>query len=118
MVSLLVRHRPALRVIYRRAYLERESGAGAPVTIAIKGQAPLIAGGLYLDLGLHYVRDQLVSTGDPRALGPADALEAFLTHQSTFQVRPPLAISPLAAAIVELGEPSTEHGGQAERNRR
>jgi hypothetical protein len=44
--KLLVEHRSQLRKIYRRAYLERESGAGRPVRIKIGSHKQFYAKGI------------------------------------------------------------------------
>jgi hypothetical protein len=117
LVALLSRHRNVLRSIYRRAYLDRQSGAGAPVVVKITGRPPIRAHGLFLDLRIGYVNERLVNKGRPRALAPAEAVRSFLRHGVTIQVRPPLAISRLAEAIVRLSAAGTRPSFQRRRSK-
>jgi hypothetical protein len=101
-VNVLVEHRAQLRSIYRRAYLERESGTGRPMQIKVGDHQEFYVKGIFLDLNFCYVDDQLVSQGGPRVLNPAEAIQAFIEQNPKAQIRPPFPLSPLASQIVEL----------------
>jgi hypothetical protein len=76
--KVLVEHRAQLRKIYRRAYVERESGAGRPVQIKVGSHKQFDAKGIYLDLNFSYTGDQLVSSGGPHALDVAEAIQVYI----------------------------------------
>ena len=59
--QILADLRTKLRPIYRRAYIERESGLGAPCTIRFGGKRKSRVAGVYLDLNSHVCRDGLPS---------------------------------------------------------
>jgi hypothetical protein len=101
-VNVLVKHRLELRSIYRRAYVERETGAGQPICVTISGGERFYAKGLFLDLNFSYVDDRLVSVSGPRALTPAEALHAYLSQRPGSQIRPPIALSEIASELIEL----------------
>jgi hypothetical protein len=98
-VGILVDHRPDLRLIYRRAYLERDHGLGQLVQLKISGRDPIEISGVYLDMNFRFANDRLTSDG-PRAIGPADAVHAFVRQTHRARVGTPLPISALATEIV------------------
>lgn len=100
-VGVLAEYRPGLRSTYRRAYLERDSGLGQPVQLLISGHEPIEIRGIYLDMNFQFVNDCLTSDG-PRALGPAEAVYAFLGQSHHARVGTPLPISALASEIVTV----------------
>lgn len=100
-INVLAKNRVELRSIYRRAYAERETGAGQPICIRADNEQ-FFAKGLFLDLNFSYVDDRLVSLGGPRALTPAEALHAYLSQRPGSQIRPPIALSEIATLLVGL----------------
>ena len=102
-VSVLVEHRAELRSIYLRAFLERETGTGRPVKMKFGIHAPFYVKGIFLDLNFCYIDDQLVCSGEPRALDPAEALRSYLEQsfgkpESVLR----LPLSKIASEIVKL----------------
>jgi hypothetical protein len=100
-INVLAKHRVELRSIYRRAYAERETGAGQPICIRAANEL-FFSKGLFLDLNFSYLNDRLVSLGGPRALTPTEALRAYLSQRPGSQIRPPIALSEIATVLVGL----------------
>jgi hypothetical protein len=100
----LIRFRNDLYVSYRRAYLERASGLGAPIVVMVKGGDKLAfdMDGVYLDLQLKYAGGQLHSIGPPRTLAPFDALAWFAQTELPERAHPPLNLSRLALKVAAL----------------
>ena len=107
-VGLLAHHRSAFRPLYRRAWLERESGLGAPRGVRIDGSAPSQISGTYLDLALMYSSSGALVIAEPRLLDPRQALAYFMAHHQSVYPRPPLPVSQYAQDIVHLAENAPE----------
>ena len=105
---LLSEFRTELRRIYRIAYLQRRSGMGAPVDIALPGEPRFRASGIWLDLRLRYFETGVLSSSGPCALGPAAALKEFVRHGRDRFFRPLISLSDLAEAVVELAPAAPE----------
>ena len=107
-VGLLAEGRSVLRSYYRRAWLERESGIGAPRNLLIDERTPRRISGAYLDLSLQYNSSGALLATEPRLLNPVEALDYYMAgHQSVYP-RPPLPISQFAADVVRLAENAPE----------
>jgi hypothetical protein len=103
-VRLLAEGRPRLRPHYRRAWLERESGVGAPHDLLIDRKTSRRINGAYLELSLMYTGTGVLLATEPRLLDPVEALDYYMAgHQSVYP-RPPLPISQFAADVVRLAE--------------
>jgi hypothetical protein len=113
-VQILANLRTKLRPIYRRAFIEKESGLGAPCPIEIPGKRKFMMAGVYLDLNLSYVETGFLLHAEPRAIGPADALELFGTVHRAQHRRGPINLSELAEDVVRLGTnaPQIKRGRQ------
>lgn len=106
---LLSRLRSELYPIYRRAFSERKTGQGAPKRIRIEGEGKeYLASGIWLDLRLLYLESGVLSTGGPKALGPAAAIKEFVMHGRERYLRPMIMLSDIAAAVVDLAEDPPE----------
>jgi hypothetical protein len=113
-VQLLANLRSKLRPIYRQAYIERNSGLGAPCLVKLPRRRPFNVAGVYLDLGLMYVETGFLLHGHPKAIGPADAVELFGTAHLAQQKRGLINLSELAEDVVKLasGAPEIRRGRQ------
>jgi hypothetical protein len=107
-VQVLANLRTKLRPIYRRAYIERESGLGTPCRVKLRGKRHFMITGVYLDLNLMYVETGFLLHGEPKALAPADALELFGTAHRTQRIRGLIQLSELAEDVVKLAESAPE----------
>ena len=107
-VALLAQGRGMLRPLYRRAWLERDSGVGAPRQVSVEGSITSRISGAYLDLSLSYTSYGMLHATEPRLLNPANAFEYFMAHQTSLYARPPLPISQYAENIVRLAEGAPE----------
>ena len=111
-VKVLAKERTTLRPLYRRAYAERDSAAGAPVEVLV-GDKRRRARGLWLDLGISY-RNGLLTIATPKALGPAKAVEAFITRHRFQYVVGLIPLSEIAEEVMRLAsEPPDIHRGRA-----
>lgn len=103
-VGLLAFHRILLRSHYRRAWLERECGLGAPRTVVIEGITERRISGVYLTLELSYNSYGALSMIEPKLIDPVDAFDHYLSFHRSVYPRPPLPISQIAEDIVRLAE--------------
>lgn len=109
-IGSLIRFRRRLYDAYRKAYLESDTGTGAPIVVVAKGvERRFTMRGVYLDLQLAYSvaqhsAGQLVSVGPPRILAPFEALEWFATAASPARAHPPLNLSEIAVQLAALME--------------
>jgi hypothetical protein len=109
-VSLLTCDREKLRLIYRKAFLDAESGLGAPYEIpAPQGRHPksIAISGLYLDFSATARVNGLLMAMSPRALDPWEALQRYM---GVYQLHmfPLIRISQLATEAVRLAEKAPE----------
>jgi hypothetical protein len=73
----IIQHRPRLRQLYRRAYVQRYGGAGKPVAIRIEGHSTIDVRGLFLHLDINFFGGRLVRFGPPQLLPFTEALGLF-----------------------------------------
>jgi hypothetical protein len=110
-VGLLSRDREKLRSIYRRAFLEAESGLGAPLEIRCPDDRRLPnsinISGLYLDFSAMARVNGMLMAMSPRALDPWQALGRYMGvyQQHMF---PLIRISQLATEAARLAENAPE----------
>jgi hypothetical protein len=107
-VGLLAFHRTLLRSHYRRAWLERECGLGAPRKVVIEGITERNISGTYLTLELMYNSHGALTMIEPRLIDPADAFDHYMGLHRQVYPRPPLPISQIADDIVRLAEGAPE----------
>jgi hypothetical protein len=107
-VGLLAFHRTLLRSHYRRAWLERECGLGAPRKVVIEGITERNISGTYLTLELMYNSHGALTMIEPRLIDPADAFDHYMGLHRQVYPRPPLPISQIADDIVGLAEGAPE----------
>ena len=96
----LVRYRHALYQCYRRAYIERNSGLGAPIKPKVAGRKPFVARGVFLDLQIDFSGGTLTAFGPPRLLSPYDAFEVFVERDVAGRVLLPINLSLLSERLV------------------
>jgi hypothetical protein len=107
-VGLLAFHRTLLRAHYRKAWLERDSGLGAPMKVVIDGTAERQMRGNYLDLQLRYDSRGPLTMREPQLIGPVDAFDHYMGFHQQVYPRPPLPISQFAEDIVRLAGDAPE----------
>ena len=100
----LVRFRHELYGLYRRAYLEYETGLGAPVQISVPGRTELEISGVWLDLRIRFGGRRTFEFGPPRLLSPFEALRVFSKLDTPGRAHLPLNLSSLAIGLVECAE--------------
>jgi hypothetical protein len=96
----IIRYRHQLNRLYRRAYEQRCSGLGRPLTIRQGNRRLVELRGLYLDLNINFSGGRLVRFGPPKLLSCGQALERF--GESTGRTFPPMNLSLLSERVVNL----------------
>lgn len=96
----IIGHRRLLYRCYRRAYLDRESGIGAPIRFSAPHHALIIARGAFLDLKIDFSGGVLSRFGPPTLLSPNQALAAFVEHDIATRSLLPINLSLLAERLV------------------
>lgn len=107
-ISLLTNHRKKLRLIYRRAFLEAESGLGAPLEIRAADGRSMNISGLYLDFSATARVKGMLATLAPTALAPWEALQRYMGLYIGVHMFPIIRISQLATEAVRLAEAAPE----------
>jgi hypothetical protein len=107
-VSLLTSHRKKLRPIYRRAFLEADSGLGAPVEIRSADGRNMAVSGLYLDFSATARINGTLAALAPTALPPWEALQRYMGLYVGLHMFPLIRISQLATEAVRLAEAAPE----------
>lgn len=110
----IVRYRGQLQRIYRRAYVERRSGAGSPIIVEATDRAPIELRGLFLDLDIRFSAGHLVRFGPPKLLTCIEALELFSESTLTRRTFLPMSLSLLSeqVAALALAAPTVRSGPQ------
>jgi hypothetical protein len=107
-VSLLASHRKKLRLIYRRGFLEAESGLGTPLEIRSADGRTMNISGLYLDFLATARVNGMLATLAPTALAPWEALQRYMGLYISVHMFPLIRISQLATEAVRLAEAAPE----------
>jgi hypothetical protein len=99
-VKQIVRFRKTLYRHYQRAYSERLTKLGSPISIAAKGKKPIDLRGVFLDLQIDFSSGKLARFGPPRLISPFEALAIFA--ESDLAARPflPINLSALSERLV------------------
>jgi hypothetical protein len=98
----IIRHRTSFYRHYRRAYMERRTGLGAPILIEWPGKGTISLRGVFLDAGINFSGGRLVSSGRPKLLSPFEALAMFATRDNAARPFLPINLSSLAERVVAL----------------
>jgi hypothetical protein len=107
-VALLAENRSILRPCYRQAWMDRNSGLGAPRSVEIEGSGQTQIAGTYLDLSLTYSPQGFLRFAQPVLLDPVQAFDSYMAFHRLVYPRPPLPISQIAEGIVQLAESAPE----------
>ena len=107
-MSLLTNHRKKLRLLYRRAFLEAESGLGTPMEIRSADGRSMKISGLYLDFSATARVNGMLATLGPTALSPWEALQRYMGPYMSVHMFPLIRISQLATEAVRLAEAAPE----------
>jgi hypothetical protein len=96
----IIRYRRSLYRHYRRAYADRISGLGAPVTAKIAGHLPITMRGVFLDLRINFAGGTLTAFGPPKLLSPYEALSIFAERDLAARAFLPINLSLIAERLV------------------
>ena len=107
-VGLLAQYRSILRLHYRKAWLERDTGLGAPRKVVIDDATERRISGTYLALDMRYTPQGLLIMIEPKLVDAFAAFDQYMALHQTVYPRPPLPISQIADDIVGLAEDSPE----------
>jgi hypothetical protein len=99
-LSEIIRYRRMLYKHYIRAYLERQSGIGAPIRLSALHHLPITAKGVFLDLQIDFSGGVLTRFGPPVLLSPHQALAAFASQDIAVRALLPINLSLLAERVV------------------
>jgi len=122
----IVDYRAHLYRCYRRAYVERQSGAGKPTFIVTEDCEPVELRGLYLDLNIEFAGGHLVRFGPPKLLSSTETLLRFSKSAVSGRAFLPLALSLLSERVAALalrapeirsGPPKFSHSTTRSKNR-
>jgi hypothetical protein len=98
----IIGNRKSLYRHYRRAYIQRNSGMGAPIIVETNGRAPIEMRGVFLDLQINFSGGRLVSFGPPKSLSPFEAIERFSERDLAARAFLPINLSLLSERVVTL----------------
>jgi hypothetical protein len=98
----IIRYRGSMYSRYRRAYVERSTGIGAPIALKTRGDPPICIRGVFLDFQLNFSGGRLVKFGPPRALSPHAAASVFAKGRIAARALLPISLSPLSERVVGL----------------
>jgi hypothetical protein len=98
----IIQHRSHLDRLYRRAYEQRNSGAGSPIVIAADRYKRIVFRGLFLDLNIKFSGGHLICFGPPRLLPPIQALNQFNENIALARPFTPISLSILSEKIISL----------------
>lgn len=113
-VHLLAGCRGELRDAFLRAWTERESWKGKPISVDLPGVHPIKVRGVWLDPHLRYIDAQTVSVGPIDVISPAKALTTIVGAGRQMMFRDPINLSNIAEEIVRLAKiaPEIKRGRQ------
>jgi hypothetical protein len=98
----IVRYRRTLYRCYQCAYLQRQSGLGAPVDLEMAGHVPLTVRGVFLDLKIDFSGGTLTGFGPPKLLSPCDAISIFIEREIAARALLPINVSLLSEQLVSM----------------
>ena len=113
----IVRYRRTLYRCYHCAYLQRQSGLGAPVDLEIAGHVPLTVRGVFLDLKIDFSGGTPTAFGPPKLLSPCDAISIFIEREIAARALLPINVSLLSERLVSMAlqAPSVQSGSRVDR---
>jgi hypothetical protein len=98
----MIRHRRSLYRAYRRAYVQRREGMGAPVVVETTGCPAIHLRGVFLDLQIDFSGGRLVRFGPPKSLSPFAAMATFAERDLAARALLPINVSDLSERIIAL----------------
>ena len=96
----VIRYRCTLYRLYRRAYAERLSGLGAPISLDIGSHSPIHIRGAFLDLQIDFSGGTLTAFGPPKLVSPYDAMSIFAKRDVAARALLPINLSLLSERLV------------------
>ena len=100
----IIHYRHELYKLYRRAYIEYDTGLGEPVVVTAKHRASFDMRGVYLDLRIRFGGGRAIEFGPPKAISPFEALRIYSKLDTPGRAHLPFNLSDLAIAMVEYAE--------------
>jgi hypothetical protein len=101
-LAQIVGHRSSLYRHYRRAYAERQTGIGTPISVQIPGSTLIHMRGAFLDLQINFSGGKLTSFGPPKLMTPSKALRIFTEGDVAARAFLPINLSLLAERVVSM----------------
>ena len=98
----IIQFRRDLYALYRRAYLEYDTGLGAVVSISAKNRSRFEMSGLYLDLRIRFGGGRILEFGPPRVLSPFEAIRVYSKLDTPGRAHLPFNLSAMAINLVDL----------------
>lgn len=96
----IIRYRRTLYRHYRRAYADRLSGLGAPISDDVGGHSPICVRGVFLDLQINFSGGTLTAFGPPRLVSPYEALSIFAERHIATRALLPINLSLLSERLI------------------
>jgi len=96
----IIRCRRTLYRHYGRAYADRCSGLGAPISVKLPGHSAITVRGVFLDLRINFSGGTLTTFGPPQLLSPREALSAYARMDLASRALLPINLSLLAERVV------------------
>jgi hypothetical protein len=96
----IVRSRKTLYRHYERAYSERLTKLGSPISIVAKGEKPMGLRGAFLDLQIDFSGGRLAKFGPPKLISPFEALTIFADTDLAARSFLPINLSVLSERLV------------------
>jgi hypothetical protein len=116
----IIRNRATLYRLYRRAYAERCTGVGAPISVKGPGHAVVHLRGAFLDLKMNFSGGRLVSFGPPKLLSPFQALRTFAERDMAARPFLPINLALISERLIleALRVPHIRRGSRSTVKRR
>ena len=100
LLAEIIRHRQRLYRHYRRAYTDRSSGLGAPISVRASDDVAIRMQGAFLDLRMNYSGGKLEKFGPPRLISPFEALAIYAKHDVASRAFLPINLSRLSERLI------------------
>jgi hypothetical protein len=98
----IIRYRRRLSRMYVQAYELRDNGAGAPIILKNRNNAPIELRGMFLDLDIRFSAGRLSHFKPPRLLTSFEALEIFSKGSLPGRVFLPMNLSILTERVTAV----------------
>ena len=100
LLAEIIKHRKTLYRHFRRAYIERARGLGAPFMIKIPSHDGVRLQGAFLDLQMNYSGGKLERFGPPRLVSACEAIAIYAGCEVAARAFLPINLSRLSERLV------------------